>query len=785
MNSAKDNRNVSTKGELKAIVLADLFDAPFQPLSLNRPRCLLPLCNVPMIEYTLELLATAGVAETIIVCQAQADKLLDYIRGSRWSRGNSQMKVVVRSTPVGSTVGDALRAIDHSSTVLFDFILCTGLAISNMDLTTLVAAHSARSRDGLHIMTMLLQETAPGHPRQDKSDESVYFIEPSMNRLLALSSHASVPRAKCISVQSNVITNHAEVEVRADLSDTNIAICSPDVLALFTENFDYHDMRRDFISGILELTDVLQKDIHVHVLSGPSVQPVSPTVPSATWGSQAPDPLLSISSSGYAASVTDTAAYDAISRDIISRWAYPLCPDNSPTGEVVYNYSRGAVYKTKSVRLDRESRVEHHVILGADSHVANHAYIADSVLGERCAIDEHATIRNSYLFDGTKIGRNSVVERSILGERVTVLDNVVIERACLIGDDVTVGPNVRIPAFTRLARVPPHRGASLANRMSDGSDSESDSGSDSDISDAAGGVQAAARHTSPAAGADSQRPFDTQVLGLRGVGYVWDVSSARPGSADFGDDHDGADDSDDSDNGDDTIAHQLHKLHTIGSSLNDAVLGDSDQEDEFGGEDDDADAEQAAAKPSMQDEFEREVHLTVKRGCDENLSAPQSTIELRGLRMAYNKDKEDMCKCLMQEVLRTVDIASLATSVPAALKKWGPVIEGFVGDGREQLDLMDTVERHCALEDGIDNAARSRLFVRTVYMLYQLDIVEDVAIIAWHGRAQKKPADEVSADLLCALEPVVDNLNETDESSDGDEEEDDDNEDEDEDEDSE
>ncbi|KAJ2762974.1 translation initiation factor eIF-2B epsilon subunit, GEF, partial [Coemansia nantahalensis] len=448
---------VDAKADLKAVVVADLPDEPFQPLTLSRPHCLLRLCNVPMIEYTLEFLATAGVVETIIMCQAHSEVLLDYIRGSRWSRSTSQMKVVVRGLSADSTLGDALRAVDFSSTVKANFILCTGVAVSNMDLTQLVAAHTVRARDGNHIMTMLLQEATPAHPRWDKCDESVYFIDPATNKLLALCSQAALPRAKSVAIQRKIITDNAEVELRADLMDTNIAICTPDVLALFTENFDYHSMRQDFVSGIIESEDLHSKTIYAHVLSGASNLPTESAASGTASGAHAHGSLHCISQSGYAAGVTDTAAYDAISRDIVGRWAFPLCPDNSPTGDSVYKYSRGAVYKAPSARLDRESRVERHVILGPDSQVANHAYIADSVLGERCLVGEQTTIRASYLFDDTKVGRNAVVDGSILGERVTILDNVVIERGCLIGDDVTIGPNVRIPSFTRVASVPPRR----------------------------------------------------------------------------------------------------------------------------------------------------------------------------------------------------------------------------------------------------------------------------------------------------------------------------------------
>lgn len=38
----------------------------------------MPLCNVPLIEYTLEILATADVQEVFIVCTSHIDKIKEY-----------------------------------------------------------------------------------------------------------------------------------------------------------------------------------------------------------------------------------------------------------------------------------------------------------------------------------------------------------------------------------------------------------------------------------------------------------------------------------------------------------------------------------------------------------------------------------------------------------------------------------------------------------------------------------------------------------------------------------
>ena len=57
--------DVRQEDPLQAVVLCDVFTQRFAPLTLDQPRCLMPVCNVPLIEWTLESLATAGVHEAV------------------------------------------------------------------------------------------------------------------------------------------------------------------------------------------------------------------------------------------------------------------------------------------------------------------------------------------------------------------------------------------------------------------------------------------------------------------------------------------------------------------------------------------------------------------------------------------------------------------------------------------------------------------------------------------------------------------------------------------------
>jgi translation initiation factor eIF-2B subunit epsilon len=97
------------------------------------------------------------------------------------------------------------------------------------------------------------------------------------------------------------------------------------VPSLFQDNFDYEDIRRDFLHGVLT-SDLLMKNIYCYVAKD-----------------------------GYAARVKDTKSYESISKDILSRWTFPLVPDDNHPGGHLYQHTRGNKYiaSDNSVTLAR------------------------------------------------------------------------------------------------------------------------------------------------------------------------------------------------------------------------------------------------------------------------------------------------------------------------------------------------------------------------------------------------------------------------------------------------
>ena len=61
---------------------------------------------------------------------------------------------------------------------------------------------------------------------------------------------------------------HNQIELRHDLVYTGITICSPTVVTLFTDNFDYQKVETDLTRGTLSNDDVLDNTIYCHILEG-------------------------------------------------------------------------------------------------------------------------------------------------------------------------------------------------------------------------------------------------------------------------------------------------------------------------------------------------------------------------------------------------------------------------------------------------------------------------------------------------------------------------------------
>ncbi|KAL0569888.1 translation initiation factor eIF-2B epsilon subunit, GEF [Marasmius crinis-equi] len=658
---------------LQAVILADSFNKRFRPLTTRKPRCLLPICNAPLLDWTFESLALAGVQEIFVICRSHAEQVKQTIAESRWSKPGSGIKIVpIMTAKETFSPGDALRDVYTRGLVTGDFVLVHGDLVSNIRVDEVVRVHKERKKvDRDAIMTIVVKESGSGGRTRSKGDSSVFVLDSDTSECLHYESVIGYPPKIHTRIPREILVEHPDVDIRNDLIDCGIDICSVE------DNFDYLDIRRDFVHGVLT-SDLLMKNIYCYVAKD-----------------------------GYAARVQDTKSYDSISKDILSRWTFPLVPDNNHPSGNLYEHRRGNKYIARdgSVVLARTSKIGNNSLVGSSTQVYENAQIISSVIGRNCIIGPNTVIDNAYIFDNARIGSGCVIERSIIGAGVTVGDGTKIPRGCLIADGVDLGPGLQLEPFERLS----------LKREAD-EDEDEDEDSDEDIEE----DQAAAQTR----------------LGLDPSVIVWSRTSGE--------------DEDDEDEEGSVENAKNQRFLRIGDDATDLEHSDpgsesSDGEDESSDDDSDLHLTNLATSSTTsldtatiavqssnlmaEKEFRHEVNQSLERAFTEGHSVDNAAVELKTLRMASNVPIGRVREAVLAAIVEKIQIvegggAPQRQEIAAVVRRWGPLI-GRIG-GFDAVETISELQSHCTTSN------RLPLFGQILAALYQDDIVEEDDIRAWH-----------------------------------------------------
>lgn len=413
-----------TEGDVniyQAVVLADSFNDKFEPLTRKCPKVLMPVVNAPVLEYTLSFLRVSGIQLVYLFCSKDADKISQYIESSQWSDSESSMKVVIVVAKRCLSLGDALRELDARAVVRNDFVLLSGDTVANVQLRQIIDDHRERyKKDKRLVMTMLYKPAHPRHRTRSVAEETVLVLDDTSQRILH---HQNVRSCKKLAIPLSVFQESKTVSVRHDLLDCQIAICSPQFIPLFSDNFDFQT-RDDFIKGILVEEEILGNIVNLYELDDE-----------------------------YAARISNFHMYDAVSKDIIDRWVYPFVPDNFNTfsnQKSQYSYLRHNVYKQKDVTLARSCVLKENVVIGPGTKIGTNSTIMQSVIGCNCTIGDNVTLQNAYIWDNVVIADGCHVTSSLIASGAQLRKNVKVSPGCIISCNVVVGPAITLGQGMRL-----------------------------------------------------------------------------------------------------------------------------------------------------------------------------------------------------------------------------------------------------------------------------------------------------------------------------------------------
>lgn len=651
----KKQKELVQDERLQAIVLTDSFETRFMPLTSVKPRCLLPLANVPLIEYTLEFLAKANVNEVYFMCCSHADQIQEYIEQSKWSTSGSPFKVQTIMTLESRSVGDAMRDLDNRGLITGDFLLVSGDMVTNIQFDKVMEAHKARRAvDKDHIATMVLTQASALHRTRSHAEPAAFILDKKNDRCLY---YQDIPAAdgkkSSISIDPEILEGVDEFVVRNDLIDCHVDICSPHVPAIFQENFDYQYLRKDFVKGILS-SDILKKTIYAYITDS------------------------------YAARVESWQTYDAISQDILARWAYPVCPDSNFLENQSYSYEGKHVYKEKDVILAQSCKIGACTAIGSNTVIGNLTTIESSVIGRNCKIGNNIVIKNSYIWDNSVIGDNTVLDHAIVASNCTVGKDVLLDKGSVLGFNVTVTDSQVVPRDIR-----------ISGKFVEAGEPNFDE-SDSNLEE------------------DHTVAYD--YVGENGIGYLYESEYS--------------DTDDEASKPVNSLMYQMGALalsdESIASTSQNAVKHKKKRTFSTNSV--------ATATDHEDEDFEKEAIATVVRALENNHDLDTALLELNTLRMSmnvtYHEVRHATLFALLGRVTHFIETGTLNAkeATDKVFKQWSALFKRQVFDEEEEVDLLEIADK---LTRSREKGKQILLYVISIF--YDMEIVSEESILKWYN----------------------------------------------------
>lgn len=123
---------------MKAVVMAGGEGSRLRPLTMNRPKPMVPLVNKPCMAHILDLLIRHGFTTAVVTLQYLAQEIQNRFGGSY---GSLRLQYTIEDTPLG-TAGSVKNALSHLDDT---FLVISGDALTDIDLSALISFHKERS----------------------------------------------------------------------------------------------------------------------------------------------------------------------------------------------------------------------------------------------------------------------------------------------------------------------------------------------------------------------------------------------------------------------------------------------------------------------------------------------------------------------------------------------------------------------------------------------------------------------------------------------------------------
>ena len=165
----------------KALIIGETFTSLLNPLTLDVPNLLLPVCGIPIIEFMLDSLSSSSIIKEIVIC---VKKRHDYQQLDKYlKRYHKHLNIKIIQNEEFESVGDCLRKIYAEKIIFTDFVLIRGLVIINADIDELYNIYlQNKSKDKNCLITSIMTTFNNSKTIKTNYDENILIYDDNIKK---------------------------------------------------------------------------------------------------------------------------------------------------------------------------------------------------------------------------------------------------------------------------------------------------------------------------------------------------------------------------------------------------------------------------------------------------------------------------------------------------------------------------------------------------------------------------------------------------------------------------
>ena len=377
---------------IRTIMMAGGKGTRLRPLTLVRPKPMIPLVNKPIIEYTVNKLKKSGFNDIIMTLNYMSTNIKNYFKDG--SEFGIDIRYSVEKWPLGTggSVKKAEKYIDDT------FMVVSGDVLTDVNFKDVVKYHKEKGAIATMVLTEVEDPTHFGIAVMDKNHKITEYLE-----------------------------KPSPEEAFSNVANTGIYIFEPEIF----DFFDGKDKEVDFSKDIFP--EVIKQDagIYGYVFNGYWNDIGRPeTYLAATYDILDQKMEQNFYKTKMAESIGKIGNIwvgENVFIDEKARIEGPVVIGNNCTIEEGCKISRGSVIGD-NVSIGRDVNIDG-AVLFPDSIIEDNSFLTGCIIDTKCLIDKNTVVENGVVTGSlVEIGRNSIVRSSrSITRNMKIVPNSIID----------------------------------------------------------------------------------------------------------------------------------------------------------------------------------------------------------------------------------------------------------------------------------------------------------------------------------------------------------------------